>query len=122
MLPFVKVRKNSVNTTDLLPDISFFSLLDEQFVNAVMKNKLTNIQYEAEKNFYLSTADPKLLLFALKHKNDNVIIVSEETERNNDNKLFKKLPSICKILELDIITLPQYLQLLENFEIDFQIS
>ena len=59
-----------------------------------------------------------MLLYCIKNKSDNVIIVTEETEASNDNKLFKKLPSICKILELTTITLPELLD--QSDEIDFK--
>ena len=55
---------------------------------------------------------------ALKNKSDNVIIVSEKTESNNDNKAFKKIPAICKFLNLDILTLPELFE--KYLEISFE--
>lgn len=34
----------------------------------------------------------------------DVVIVTEESESSNDNKTFKKLPSICKIIDCEVIT------------------
>ena len=79
---------------------------------------MDEVQFENQKNEYLQSADAKLLLYCIKNKSDNVIIVTEETEASNDNKLFKKLPSICKILELTTITLPELLD--QSDEIDFK--
>lgn len=121
-LPFLSNKKNQINTTDLLPDQKFFNRLESEFINGVMKNKLSAVQFENKKNEYMNSADPKLLLYSLQNRADNVIIVSEETDTSNDNKLYKKLPFICKkILEIPIITLPELLDKFVGIEFEFKL-
>jgi len=36
--------------------------------------------------------------------------VSEETVSNNDNKLFKKIPAICSILQIKYLKLPEFIK------------
>ena len=63
-----------------------------------------------------------MLLFAIEQttKGDNILLVSEETGTSNDNKIFKKLPAICKQLNLDIKTLPQLLEDLDGIDVQFR--
>lgn len=49
-----------------------------------------------------------------------MILVTEETESSNDNKLFKKIPAICKELEIETITLPELIAKYDGIDIDFQ--
>jgi len=119
-LSYISNKKNHVNTTDLLPNDIFFNQLENEFINGSEKNKIKGVEFENRKNVYLNSADPKLLLYGLQNKKDNVVIVSEETDSSNDNKLFKKLPAISKILGLQIITLPILLDHLDG--IDFEIK
>jgi len=67
------------------------------------------------KEKFLQSADAKLILYSLKYnkeidmfKDDKMIIVTEESSTENDNKFIKKIPQIGKILELEVITLPEY--------------
>jgi hypothetical protein len=119
-LPYLSSKKNHVNTTDLLPNQKFFNQLENQFINGVIKNKLSAVQFENTKNEFMKSADPKLLLYSLQNKNDNVVIVSEETDTSNDNKLYKKLPAICKILDITIITLPELLDQFDGIDFEFK--
>lgn len=61
-----------------------------------------------------------ILSLNLKNQGEQVIIVTEETESSNDNKLFKKIPAICKELEIDTMTLPELIANYEGIDIDFQ--
>jgi len=117
-LPYLKSKKNQINTAGLLPTKKFFNQLENQFINGTVKNRLTKVEFEEEKNRFLNSADAKLLLYSLNNKKEGMVIVSEETAAQNDNKYFKKLPAICKILNLKIKTLPEMLA--EYDEIDFE--
>lgn len=122
-LQYLNDRKLRTKTEDLLPNQKFFNQLENQFINGSAKNKLTDIEFENRKNSFLNSADAKLILFCLKHRNsllDKVCLVTEETESSNDNKSFKKLPTICRILDLEVLTLPQLLKTYN--EIDFKIE
>ena len=121
-LDYLKSKKNQIKTSELLPTTKFFNQLENQFINGSIKNKLSNVEFENRKDSFLESADVKLLLFGLSYKNsfDRLIIVSEETAVSNDNKSFKKLPAICQILNLEIKTLPELLELYEGIAVEFK--
>lgn len=119
-LAFLKSKKNQVHTSELLPYPKFFNQLENNFINALIKLKLSEVEFENRKNQFLESADAKILLYGLKHKSENIIVVSEETEFSNDNKAFKKLPAICKMLDLDVKTLPEYLSTLQGINFEFK--
>lgn len=119
-LDYLKDKKNIIKTTDILPNQKFFNQLENQFINGSIKNKLTDVEFENRKNEFLDSADAKLLLYSLLNRNDEIVIVSEETEASNDNKSFKKLPAICKILEIDVLTLPELLDRYKEIDLEFK--
>jgi len=51
---------------------------------------------------------------------EEVILVTEETESGNDNKLFKKIPAICKELNIPTMTLPELIERYDGIDIDFK--
>lgn len=117
---FLKKYHPIINTEALLPPspTKFFNQLDNTFINGVMKNKLTSVEYEVVKNEFLNSADAKLIIYCLNHMRDyndeKIIIVTEETEVANDKKVFQKIPAICKYLEIEVKTLPELLNLYEG--------
>lgn len=121
-LDYLKSKKNQVKTTELLPTTKFFNQLENQFINGSVKNRLSNVEFENRKDAFLESADVKLLLYGLSQRNssEKLIIVSEETAVSNDNKSFKKLPAICHILNLEIITLPKLLELYDGIAVEFK--
>jgi hypothetical protein len=121
-LEYIKDKKNQVKTTDLLPSQKFFNQLENQFINGSVKNRLTDVEFENRKNSFMESADAKLILYGLANRkpNNRLVIVSEETEFSNDNKSFKKIPAICKILNLEIISLPQLMEIYEGIEFEFK--
>jgi hypothetical protein len=121
-LLFLTDKKVKVNTTALLPTQKFFNQLENQFINGSVKNTLSEVEFENRKNQYLESADCKILQYGIRLENDgeDAIIVSEETTSSNDNKSFKKLPSICKILDLKIITLPELLSMIKDINIEIK--
>ena len=50
---------------------------------------------------------------------DSCTIITEETKANNDKKLFKKLPAICEIKEvnLKVMTIPELLKSSEEINL-----
>lgn len=113
-LSYISNKKILAKTEELLPNQKFFNQLENQFINGSVKNKLTSIEFENRKNSFLNSADAKIILFSINHKQhllSELYVVTEETEYNNDNKSFKKLPTICKILEINVLTLPNLLRL-----------
>ena len=119
-LPYLQNKKNHIKTTELLPTSKFFHQVENQFINGSIKNTLTPVEFENRKNSFLSSADVKILLYTLQNKGDDIIIVSEETESSNDNKSFKKLPALCKILSLSIITLPEMIKRYDGINLEFK--
>ena len=100
----------------------FLRQVDNQFVNGVMKKRLTDVEYETQKNRYLEDADMKQIILCLNLVKDGgeVILVTEETETSNDNKLFKKIPAVCKELNIRTMTLPEFLSLYELINLEFR--
>jgi len=118
-LKYLKSKKNITKTTEVFPTQKFFNQLENQFINGSVKNKLSDVQFENRKNVFLNSADAKLLLYSINDSSKQYVIVSEETETSNDNKSFKKLPAICKILDLEIITLPKLLKSYQEINSNF---
>ena len=123
---FLKATKLPHKTDSLLSPspAKFLRQVDNQFVNRVLKNKLDDSEYDAQKAHYLEDADMKqiILCLNLKNKNEDAILVTEETEANNDNKLFKKIPAICKELNIETMTFPELLGLYQNINLEFKHS
>ena len=123
---FLKANKLPINTEYILPPspAKFYRQVDSQFVNGVVKNKLTPVQYENRKTDFLNSADMKLILFCLNLKKGNLIeevyLVTEETEESNDSKVFKKIPAICKELGIETLHLPQLLEKFDKIDLVFK--
>lgn len=93
-------------------------------MNSVIRQqrKLTETEFENQKNAFLNGADMKqiILCLILIKDGEKVVLVTEETEISNDNKLFKKIPAICKELGIDTMTLPDLIAKYDGIDIDFQ--
>ncbi len=123
---FNKINKLPLNTEFILPPspAKFYRQVDNQFINGVQKNRLTETQYDSIKNDFMNSADMKLILTSLTLINDNpneeIFLVTEETEVSNDNKVFKKIPAICLQLGIKTINIQQ---LVDKFDgISFEIK
>ena len=84
-------------------------------MNHKIKAKLPQKQYAALYAQYLiKEADYQLITVALKvkelHPAMECLIVTEESRKKNDGKLFMKIPEICDIEGLDCINLVELLQ------------
>lgn len=102
-LPFLKDKKLQQNTNDLLPSQKFFNMLDNQFCNKIQRDKLEDFEYETIQKQFLNSADAKIYLLILQNKKtigiDEYVVINEESNSDNDGKVFKKIPAICDILE-----------------------
>ncbi|MEI6821053.1 MAG: DUF4411 family protein [Bacteroidota bacterium] len=105
----------------------FLRQIDNQFVNTIIRKqrKLTDVEYENQKNHFLEEADMKMIILCLNLNKDNnlfkdVILVTEETENSNDNKLFKKIPANCKELNITTMTLPELLEKYDDIVVEFK--
>lgn len=121
---FLKKAKVPYKTDSLLvPNTKqFFHQLNGVFVNNAIRRKLTDVEFENQKNSFLESADMKQVILSLnlKAKDEQVVLVTEETDSSNDNKLFKKIPAICKELEIGTMTLPELIVKYDGIDIDFQ--
>ncbi|MBN2893188.1 MAG: DUF4411 family protein [Bacteroidales bacterium] len=125
---FLKKYKIPYKTGTLIAPspAKFLRQIDNQFVNTIVRkqSKLTDVEYENQKNHFLENADMKLIILCLNLKRDSiftdVILVTEETEVSNDNKLFKKIPAICKELSIETLTLPELLEKYDDIFVEFK--
>ena len=123
---FLKAAKVPFKTDSLLAPspAKFLRQVESQFVNTIVRKqrKLTDTEFENQKTTFLNNADMKqiILCLNLQKEGENVVLVTEETESSNDNKLFKKIPTICKELNIDTLTLPELLEKYDGIDIDFQ--
>jgi hypothetical protein len=51
---------------------------------------------------------------AEKKSGQEIIVVTEETISNNDNKLFKKIPTMCSALDIKCLTLPELVRIFDE--------
>lgn len=112
-LTFIDSKPNRiVNTTAVLPSANFFRELETNYCNQNVRKgkKLTPAEFENEKRIYLGGADAKQILYALNMSKSNLIIVTEETIAENDNKIFKKIPNICSLAGVACCTVPDFLK------------
>ena len=123
---FLKTAKIPFKTDSLLAPspAKFLRQVENQFVNTVVRRqrKLTDTEFENQKNSFLNDADMRQIILCLNLQNDGkkVVLVTEETESSNDNKLCKKIPAICKELDIETMTLPELLAKYDGIDIDFQ--
>lgn len=113
-------------TSDVLAPapVKFMNQLENQFVNKVIQKakKLSDIELENQKQEFLESADMKqvILCLNLQKTNRTTVLVTEETEASNDNKLFKKIPTICKLLKIETTNLPSLLKDSADLELCIQ--
>lgn len=125
---FLKSSKVPYKTDSLLAPApaKFLRQVENQFVNTVVRQrkKLTETEFENQKNSFLNDADIKQIILCLNLIKDgeNVFLVTEETESSNDNKLFKKIPAICKELEIETMALPELIEKYDGIDIDFRFT
>lgn len=123
---FLKSAKAPYKTDSLLAPspAKFLRQVENQFVNTVVRRqrKLTETEFENQKNAFLNDTDIKQIILCLNLLKDKekVVLVTEETESSNDNKLFKKIPAICKELDVETMSLPELLAKYDGIDIDFQ--
>ncbi len=115
---FLKKSKTPHKTETLLAPspAKFLRMVENQFVVAVQRKKITDVEFEVSKNKHLEDADTKQIILCLNlmQSKSEVYLVTEETAESNDNKLFKKIPAMCNELNIKCITLPQLLKIYEN--------
>jgi len=124
---FLKTAKLPHKTENILAPSpgKFLRMMENQFVVSVQRRKLTDIEFENQKNAHLNDADIKQIIYCLNLIDDgeeNVALVTEETAGSNDNKLFKKIPAICKELDIRTMTLPELIAQYKEIDFDFKLQ
>lgn len=123
---FNKTNKLPLNTEFILPPAptKFYRMVDNNFVVPVQRARLSDIQYDALKTEFMNSADMKMILTVLNLKKDypqeDVYLVTEETEVSNDHKVFKKIPAICSQIDIVTINIQQLLYKFENLNIEIR--
>ncbi len=71
----------------------------------------------------MESADAKMIMFGQRlikeNSEEEIYLVTEETSSPNDLKLFKKIPAICDILGIPVITLPELLEKYPEVDLGF---
>ena len=123
---FLKEHKIITKTDELIPlaPARFLNMVKNQFVtNPYQFRKLSDAEFEVQKNRFMESADAKLIMYCQHLIKDNpkeeIYLVTEETTAANDLKLFKKIPAICDTLGIPVITLPQLLEKYEEVDLGF---
>ncbi len=121
---FKKSHKLPIRTKDLLPPSikKFYNLVDDNFRTPISRS-LNEAEFEQRKKEFLASADARMIIYALNERHNNksdLVIVTEETDAMNDNKAFKKIPKLCDILALDVMTLPELLNIYDGINIEFK--
>lgn len=120
----LKNKKLIRSTKDLIPPQKFYIMLDNNFVDRSMKNtkfKDDENGYQDARQSYLQGADCNMIVYAMKENTeiDPIQILTEESANQNDGKLFKKIPSICKELNIPTINVVEYFkQHIEDLSIE----
>lgn len=124
---FLKDNKIIVKTEDLIPlaPAKFLNQLKNQFVaNQYQFRKLTEAEFEVKKREFMDSADAKLIMYAQRLMKENteeeIYVLTEETSSANDLKLFKKIPAICDVLGIPVITLPELLEKYSEVDLGFK--
>jgi len=122
---FTKTFKIPTKTKDIIPPspTKFYNLVDNTFITSNAK-RLNSAQFEQQKKEFLESADARMIIYLLneisKNSFERLVLITEETEGSNDQKAFKKIPAICKILNIEVKALPDLLDLYSDINIKFE--
>lgn len=117
----LKDKKRVVSTKDIIPKQKFFNMLDNSFVDHSMKRLKFNdeVSYNNERERFLQGADCALVVYAMNNSSelDPILILTEESATQNDSKMFKKIPFICKELGIRTLTSVEFLREVESLSV-----
>lgn len=120
-LDFIKDKKLITKAQNLGSTKRFYNLLDNQFCNSFQKKQLDDFEIERFTQQFVQSADAKIMTTAMTRikEGQKVVVITEETIGNNDNKLFKKIPAMCSALDIDCIKLPE---LISRFDKEISVK
>ena len=90
-------KKFVCSTAGLVPSQKFYNMLDNNFVDRAYKK----IKLQGDEDAYQNDLEP-------------IHILTEESLNQNDGKLFKKIPLICKILNIPTVDTVEFFKQHEN--------
>lgn len=121
IFPCLKDKKRVVSTKDIIPKKKFFNMLDNSFVDHSTKRLKFNdeVSYNNERDRFLQGADCALVVYAMNNNSelDPIQILTEETVTQNDSKLFKKIPFICREIGIRALTSVEFLKELQSIKV-----
>lgn len=121
----LKDKKRVVSTKDIIPKQKFFNMLDNSFVdNSIKRLKFRDDEegYNNARDSFLKSADCALVVYAMNNSSElaPIQILTEESATQNDGKLFKKIPFICKELGIRTLTSVEFLKELESIKVNVE--
>ncbi|SMD43099.1 protein of unknown function [Aquiflexum balticum DSM 16537] len=125
---FQKTFQVPVKTDELIPlaPQRFLNMLKNQFAIPGQLKRLTDAEFEVQKSRFLESADAKMIMhcqYMMKDfPDEDVFIVTEESNSENDLKLFKKIPAICQTLEISVLDLPELLSKFSELDLGFNFK
>ncbi len=120
-----KTNKVIVKTDLIIPPspTKFHNIVDNQMINGRTKREFTEAEYEVAKEQYLKSADARLILFGMdfksKNKDEEFYIVTEETDIQNDNKAFKKIPTFGTFVGIQVISIADLIDKYPEINVQF---
>lgn len=120
-----KENKVIVKTDSIIPPspTKFHNIVDNQMINARAKREFSQEEYEIAKELYLKSADARLILFGIdcksKNKEEEFYIVTEESDVQNDNKAFKKIPTFGSFVGIEVISIADLLNKYPEITVKF---
>lgn len=123
---FNKTNKLPLNTEFILPPApeKFYRMVDNNFTVPGQRARLNDIQYDSLKTEFMNSADIKMILTVLNLKKDkpqeDIYLVTEETDVSNDHKVFKKIPAICSQIDIKTINIQQLIDKIEDLNIEIK--
>lgn len=123
--PILNDKKHVIPTTDLLPTRKFFNMLDNSFVdNATKRLRFKDDEegYNNAKEHFLNGADCALIVYAMNNTSvlDPIQILTEESATQNDGKLFRKIPFICKELGIRTLSSVDFLKEIDSIGVSIE--
>ena len=76
---------------------------------------LSDVEFDLLKQEFLTVADSKIILYCLNLQRSNRLslddswVMTDETRQQNDGKLYKKLPILCDIIDVNVMTAVDFL-------------
>lgn len=116
-MPFLGKPELAINTKELLPikPKEFSHLINNSFVVTAKRKMLSDVEFDLLKQEFLTIADSKIILYCFNLQRSNRLslddswVMTDETHQQNDGKLYKKLPILCDIIDVNVMTAVDFL-------------